>query len=51
MHDEPDGLDLEAIAQQKAIDLLRKADPWQAMQKSARAIGPAMKKLARKAQA
>jgi bifunctional non-homologous end joining protein LigD len=45
------GLDPSRFTIATSAPLLRKADPWQSLAKSARAIAPAMKKLARKSQA
>jgi bifunctional non-homologous end joining protein LigD len=45
------GLDPSRFTIATSTPLLRKADPWLALAKSARAIAPAMKKLTRKPQA
>jgi bifunctional non-homologous end joining protein LigD len=45
------GLDPSRFTVATSAPLLRKADPWLSLAKSARAIAPAMKKLTRKSQA
>jgi len=45
------GMDPSRFTIATSAPLLRKADPWRALQKSARALAPAMKKLTRRSQA